>query len=136
MIALNFYKIMPLGSAYQRSQHSVTAILVRQLLPSDGFAWLSSDLAIFTDWLDALRGEDGGGEGRFIHTLELIKLAGVEPYVTGMSGVPNQDGENSPATALMVDQFLSWLQDGLANKSIKVNTADAKCPCDNSGCFC
>ncbi len=116
------YKIMPLASTYQRSAHSITPILARQILPPAGFLWLASDTRLFADWLDALRGEDAGGAGRFNHLIQLVKHGG-EGLVSLLPVVNVNMGE-SPAT-IHGDAFFTWLKEGLATKQIKVNTSDA-----------
>ncbi len=118
-----FYKLMPLASNYLRSAYSITTILARQLLPKEGFSWLTSDLGVFTDWLEALQGEDSGGVGRFVRAIQLSKRPGVEEWVSGLPAV-NVTQAESPAT-VHADAFFAWLKEGLAKKQIKVNTADA-----------
>ncbi len=54
---------MPLSSYYQRNIPSITPILVRQLLPDEGFLWLTSEMPSFSDWMQGLRDDEGRKEG-------------------------------------------------------------------------
>ncbi len=69
---IEYYKIYPYNTtAYDSLNHEAAALLARQMMPQEGFLWLSSDLELFIDWLGALRGERGS-EGR-------AKLPGFSP---------------------------------------------------------
>lgn len=131
--ANEFYKIMPLSSTYLRSQHSITPLLARQIMPEKGFLWIASDLKIFTDWLDALHGDDATGAGRFTRIIQLFMHNSAEGLVNSLSPV-NVVMEESPAT-VHADAFFSWLKEGLATNQIKVNTADAGVHVTTEGVF-
>ena len=127
------YRMMPLSSTYQRMTHSITPILARQLLPQEGFAWITSDATIFVDWLDALRDEDSEGTGRIANTLQhymsLLEGGGME----SLPDIPISL-EGSSATQY-ADSFLAWLQKGLANGEIAVNTPHAGVHVTKEGVF-
>lgn len=131
--AHEFYKIMPLSSIYLRSTHSITPIIARQLLPEKGFHWIASDLKILTDWLEALRGDDAGGAGRFTRIIQLFLHNNIEGLVNTLPAV-TISMEESPATT-HADAFFSWLKEGLATNQIKVNTADAGVHVTTEGVF-
>ena len=130
----DYYKIIPLSSAYQRMNVAITPLLARQLLPESGFLWIAEDLRIFADWLDALRGDAAQG-GRLVHVIQWVKEHLLEtglpldslPLVT----VPM---EESPATAYG-DSFFAWLKEGIASGEIKVNTPDAGVHVTKRGVF-
>ncbi|AAO90105.1 helicase/relaxase domain-containing protein [Coxiella burnetii] len=117
------YKIMPLSSYYQRNIPSITPILVRQLLPDEGFLWLTSDMRVFSDWMQALRDDEGEGGGRFEHVLQLFKHKNIDGLFNTLPALP-VNLQDSPATA-HADAFLNWLKEALATNQIKVNTSDA-----------
>lgn len=128
-----YYKIIPLSLMYQRVSHAITPLLARQLLPEKGFSWLTSDMRIFVDWLDALRGDDGEGGGRIVHTVQLYRHGGIETSIDSLPAV-NFNLEESPATHY-ADSFFAWLKEALANGQIKVNTADAGVHVTQQGVF-
>ncbi len=119
-----FYKMYPYHSTiYQALNHDAAALLARQLMPHEGFAWLSSDLEIFIDWLDALRG-DQGTEGRRIG--RLLALIRHEDLLGLMKRLLQGNVELIlPKEMPLEDQFFIWLREGLANGTIAVNTQEA-----------
>lgn len=118
-----YYKMMPLGTYYQRNSQAITALIAQQVLPRKGFLWLASDAKIFADWLDALLANEGEGTGRFTHTVQLFKHNALEGLISSLPAV-NVVQEESPATT-HADAFMAWLKEGLTTKQIKVNTSDA-----------
>lgn len=127
------YKIMPLSSYYLRHTHDITLLLARQLLPEKGFLWLSSDLKILMDWLDALRGDEGTGTGRFTRVVQLFMHHRGEVLINALPAVSVILGE-SPATT-HADAFFTWLKEGLATHQIKVNTPEAGVHVTTEGVF-
>lgn len=121
---VEFYKFYPYHSTvYQALNHDAAALLARQLMPREGFVWLSSDLELFIDWLDALRGEQGQGGRRISRALSLIRA---EDLLSLMKTLPQIPVELiAPKEPQQDDQFYKWLHDGLANGSIAANTNEA-----------
>ena len=127
-----YYKIMPLSSTYYRLRYAITPLLARQLLPKKGFEWISGDMRIFADWLDALRGEDAEGAGRMAHTLQLFRTK-PEGFIDSLPAITVNLEESSETK--YGDAFFEWLKEGLANGSIKVNTSDANVHVMSEGVF-
>ena len=121
---VEFYKMYPFNTTvYQALNHDAAALLARQMMPKDGFLWLSSDIDLFIDWLDALRGEAGQGGRKISRVLSLIRL---EDILGFMKSLPSVAADVIvPKELQQDDQFYIWLREGLANGAIAVNTNDA-----------
>jgi hypothetical protein len=121
---LEYYKIYPYETTiYQGLNHDAAALLARQMMPSEGFAWLSSDLEIFIDWLASLRGEHGEGGRRISRALALLKLEDILELMRSLTQISIDLID--PKELQLDDQFYIWLREGLANGSIAINTAEA-----------
>lgn len=119
-----FYKMYPYNTtAYQALNHEAVALLARQMMPNEGFLWLSSDLELFIDWLNALRGEYSDGGRKITRALSLIRLEDLNELMALFTEVPIE--LILPEHPPMEDQFYKWLREGLANGSIAVNTQEA-----------
>ncbi len=121
---VSFYKLYPYNaSIYQGFNHEGAVLFSRQLMPKEGFLWLSSDLEIFIDWLNALRGDVSESGRRISRSLSLLKL---EDIMALMKNLTETLVESSlPKEFQMDDQFYIWLREGLANGSITINTNEA-----------
>ncbi|PHQ79772.1 MAG: hypothetical protein COB66_06200 [Coxiella sp. (in: Bacteria)] len=117
-----FYKLYPLAPVYQRLEHALAPMLAQQIMPREGFLWLVSDLKVYADWLDVLRGDDGQG-GTVSHGLGLMRREDVYNLVNALVQVP-VDMKVAKDTQYG-DLFYAWLKDGIAKGEIAVNTADA-----------
>lgn len=118
----DFYKLYSRGSIYQRLDRSLTLILARQLMPVLGYMWLSSDIKIFAQWLDALRGDASGGvisECVLAHTPHEI----YEKLLASLGQLPVDMIESIATTE--GDAFLAWLRDALEKGKLEFNTAEA-----------
>ena len=121
---LEFYKIYPYEtSVYQALNHDAAALLARQMMPSEGFAWLSSDLELFIDWLASLRGEQGEGGRKISRWFSLICMEDILIFLKNLPQVPVE--AITPAAPEFEDQMYIWLREGIANGSITVNTHEA-----------
>jgi hypothetical protein len=117
-----YYKLYQSSAAFARLGVSITGMLARQLMPESGFLWISSHWRLFADWLDAMNGEGTQG-GRLTHIISLIKLEDLlelmkdfkEFDVDAILPNANEEGE----------KFCRWLQQGVHDESIAVNTSDA-----------
>ena len=128
-----YYKIMPLSSFYHRLDHSLTPLLARQLLPSQGFHWIASDLRLFSDWMDALRGEESEGVGRLAHTLQLFQHQKADNLVDTLPLISVTQQESS--ATVQADSFFEWLKKGIASGDIPVNTPSAGVHVTAAGVF-
>lgn len=127
-----FYKIYIISPIFQRLQHSITPILARQILPPEGFLWLTADLQVFVDWLNALRGDASEG-GRISRALAYIKLDDILALAHSLVQVP-VDMKESPINE-HGEAFYKWLKEGLVNGDIKVNSADSSVHIVSEGVF-
>lgn len=117
-----FYKPYELGPSFVRLDSTLTPMLAQQLLPREAFLWLSSDMALFAEWLDVLRGDRVTG-GRLNHLLSLIPQDEFLKLLQSLQQVP-VEFLSSPDTEFG-DIFIEWLKDGIASGEVQVNTPDA-----------
>ncbi len=127
-----YYKIYPRHYLQQRLQGSITVLLARQLMPREGFLWISSDFDIYSQWLDALNGEDGRGGG-IRRALALIKLDDIMDLLNALGQLSEE--LLVPAVNREGEAFFRWLRDGITNQTIAVNTSDALVHIVNEGVF-
>jgi hypothetical protein len=116
-----FYKLYPTGHLLSTNHAILTGMLVRLLMPKAGFDWIASDTELFHEWLMILQSEDYA-EGRLGRACEHIRRdadAIVNP-------LPDLDVEliETPDTK-HGEAFYTWIKNGLADGSIKVNASDA-----------
>jgi hypothetical protein len=123
-LKVDFYKMYPYATtAYQALNHEGAVLLSRQLMPKEGFLWLSSDLEIFIDWLNALRGDFSDTGRRISRSLSFLKY---EDILALMKNLPQITVDTILAKESQAeDQFYIWLREGLADGSIPLNTNDA-----------
>ena len=118
------YKLYFRETAYPGAHYPITTFLARQLLAPESFDWLASDEKVFTEWLQALRGDDQL-EGRIISDLnaakEFLETPGAEGFLLPFAEVEQQ---NTPETQ-DAEAFLQWLKNGIQSGQIKVNTSEA-----------
>ncbi len=117
-----FYKIYPLAPVYQRLDVSITPMLARQLMPKEGFDWLTADLLVFADWLDALQGEGGFG-GKLCHIFGLMKREDLFNLIESLPQIDvemllSEDTQHGEA-------FYEWLKNGIDSGEIKVNSSES-----------
>ncbi len=127
-----FYKLYPLSSALQRLDNVIKPMLARQIMPPVAFQWLTADLQVFADWLDALTGDRAQG-GRLAHTLGLMPLEDILDLINTLVQVPLDLRESSANQ--YGEQFFQWLVDALNNNDIKVNSADGGVHVVDEGLF-
>jgi hypothetical protein len=116
------YKIIPLGPVYERVGKSVRTMLSRQVMGENGFLWITSDLRLLAEWLEALEEDDEEGSGRLVNVIKRYRRGGGGL----LDHLPVGEIEilESPATK-DADAFYAWLIEEIENDNIKVNTADA-----------
>lgn len=126
-----YFKMYPIGYILSRNHAILTGMLVNLLMPKAGLDWIVSDTELFHEWLSCLESEDYG-EGRlgkaikkyWLHEDQLINPLS-EVDVELLETPDTQHGE----------AFYTWLKNGLADGSIKVNAGDAFVHHVNSGIF-
>lgn len=118
-----YYKLYPISANYFRIETEVTPLLARQLIPNDIFLWLSSDVAVFADWLAALLGEEGVGSKEITWILAIIKRDDILAVLNTLETVPVE--MNQPVATEHGEAFYRWLKAGIESGEIAVNTDDA-----------
>lgn len=118
-----YYKIYQIAKRYFRIESEVTPLLARQLIPREGFLWLSSDLGIFSDWLAALLDEEGVGGKEITWALSLIRREDLVNLLTTLDGA-SVDMEVSETTEYG-EAFLSWLKEQIESGELPVNADEA-----------
>lgn len=117
-----FYKLYPLAPIYQRLEDSITPALARQLLPEAGFLWITSDLQVYADWLDALCGRDGQG-GRVSRALSLLRREDI--YNISSTLDPIEVPLKHALATELGEAFFVWLKEGIEAGTIPINTTEA-----------
>ncbi len=119
-----FYKMYPFySSLYQALNHESAALFAKPLMQA-GFLWISSDLELFIDWLDALRGEMAVGGRRITRVLALIRQDDLLNMIKSLQQISFNEVHLEQTTE--VDQFYLWLKEGLEKGTIGINTSDAQ----------
>lgn len=116
------YKLYELGPSYVRLDTTLTPMLAQQVLPQEAFLWLSSDLALFAEWLDVLRGDSLTG-GRLTYLLSLIPQDEFLKLLQSLQQV-SIELMSSPQTEYG-DLFIEWLKEAVASGEVEVNSPDA-----------
>lgn len=103
-----YYKLFP-KSCNSDLQHEVTSLFARQLLPLEGFLWITSDNQILNEWLLILRGGANTGTGRLCHIFSLIKHEDLQELLSALSQ-PCVEILEDPAHA-EAEKFYHWLRE-------------------------
>lgn len=118
---VDFYKIIPLTSVYQRMEKPARITLARQILEESAFLSIAGDSRLLMEWWQALLDEEDDGSSRLQYAIRLHR--GNEEEI--IDELPLEiELLDSPATE-HGDAFLEWLINGLDDGSIKVNTTNA-----------
>jgi|GEM_PF-2881629 len=120
-----FYKMYPYDATiYQALNHQTAALLARQLMPREGFLWLSSDLELLIDWLDTLRGDHAEGGRRIFRALSLIRQEDLLALIKSLNSIPVE--VITPKEPQLDDQFFLWFKENWINRAFPINTSDAQ----------
>jgi hypothetical protein len=130
-LGATYYKLFPMGLLLTGNHQALTGMIVRLLMPKEGFDWIAGDLELFHEWLTTLEIEthvDGrvGKALSYIRRDEGLLFQALPEVVAEMVETPySTHGE----------AFYSWLRRGLQDGSIKVNSVDAFIHRVNNGLF-
>jgi hypothetical protein len=115
-----WYKIFPMKASYTRLRDSVTALLAQQIMPPEGYRWITTYWAVFVDWLDALC-QTGGVQGkRFNKILDIIRLH--EDELLWLEKLPDIAVDlKEPEETLVADEFFRWLDREINEEKLKIN---------------
>lgn len=119
----DFFKLYPISTAYLKIESEVTLLLARQLIPQAIFLWLSNDIVVFSDWVAALLGQEGGEAKELTAFLAMIKREDVVAVLSTLDGALTQ-GE-APTESLDAEEFYRWIKELLAAGKIKANAPDS-----------
>lgn len=116
-----YYKLYPRQPIYQRLDRPLVLLLARDIVPELGYMWLSSDMKVYADWLDALRGEQSGGV-IVEYLLTLMKWEDILARAETFEKVPVHA---KVATATQQgDAFLAWLKAEIERGNIPQNSTE------------
>ena len=118
-----FYKLYSITTTYLKIESEITLLLARQLMSRELFLWLSSDVAIFSDWLAALLNEEGVGSKEITWALALIKRDDILMILNTLDGASVETHE--PSATEYGEAFYRWLKNGIHTGEIAVNSDDA-----------
>ncbi len=119
-------------------RHRSTVLLARQLMPDEGFLWLTTDKDVFASWLALLeeRSRDAGTLGMLLDKADAMVInryfseRSAKAYGEGGTkrkgttfGIPQQHVDELksgeiPAAGI---EFIKWLSQGLATAKLMVN---------------
>ncbi|MCH9770048.1 MAG: TraI domain-containing protein [Gammaproteobacteria bacterium] len=119
-----YYKIYAIAPTLQRIETAITPLLARQLLPEIGFKWLSHDLKVFAEWLDALA-EDARSGSKLAQILTLFRQDDLQEILQRLQQAGFDVEQIIPSATEHAEAFLNWLRQGLENGDIKFNSKDA-----------
>lgn len=103
-----YYKLFP-KTCNSDLHHEVTSLFARQLLPLEGFLWITSDTQILNEWLLILRGAANAGTGRLCHIFSLIKHEDLQELLASISQ-PYAEIIEDPTHA-EAEKFYHWLRE-------------------------
>ena len=121
---IDHYKIRPGGGMPTWLCRHIAVIYARQIMPPAAFYWIAQDPHALNVWIDLLNNESKGIEefrqyfDRANGLLEDLKLQ--KEYF-----IPANIDILDPAETLRAEEFLEWLQNGLADNSISINDIDS-----------
>lgn len=117
-----WYKLFPYKANYSRLRNSVCVLLAQQILPADGYEWITRHWSVFVDWLDAL--SEGGAKGRILsHILDIIRHENEEQLL--LTHLPETTVQPIEAEeTFMADKFFEWLDVELEEENLKVTGVD------------
>jgi hypothetical protein len=117
----NYYRLM-LSDSYPLLRLSISTV-AEALLPKEGYAWITSDKAIFSDWLAALYGMEGETSSRLLLIVQLLKREIPLGFGYELPFLPEIEEKLIEAyvDTQDIDQFLAWLQGEIENQSIRLN---------------
>lgn len=120
-----YYKLRRYARGYLASILTINALLARQVMPENGFLWIASEPTLLDMWLACLQNEEERSGGGLGHILSLA--------ITRLVHLPKQDRDlgsfeiniTKPSATRVGEAFYKWLQDGIANGTILVDSSDA-----------
>ncbi|HVV67831.1 MAG TPA: TraI domain-containing protein [Gammaproteobacteria bacterium] len=119
----DFYRVRFFENQWVTLAKEVTTLLARQIIPAIGLIWLGQDNRVLQSLLCALNGEKSGG-GDIFNWLQLVnKRWQNRPPKEHLP--PLRVDSITPQETEIGEAFLGWLNQGLQNGSILVDTPEA-----------
>lgn len=129
---VQWYKIMPYKANFSRLRDPISVLLGQQILPKEGYEWITSHWSVFVDWLDALC--QTGLEGkRFNLILDLIRHEHEELFLEHLPDIEVDVVE--PEDTVVADEFLQWLGQEIEDEKLKVGGVDPEVYIVDGGIF-
>jgi hypothetical protein len=127
-----YYRMIRLGSAYQRLDFTLRHLLARQLMPEQGYQWIASDLHLLADWFDAINGDDSQG-GVLASILSIMNREDVHGLQDSLVQV---SVEQTASTATEYGQaFYTWLKERIEQKDLIINSNESGVHIVDEGLF-
>jgi hypothetical protein len=121
--AAQWYKIFPYKASFNRLRDPITVLLAQQILPLEGYEWITSHWSVFVDWLDLLcQASDMHGK-RFDKILDIIRMQDDEELF--LERLPEVEVElQEPEDTVVADEFFQWLDREIEEEKLKVGEVD------------
>jgi hypothetical protein len=117
-----WYKIFPYRANFSRLRDPLSILLAQQILPREGYEWISSHWSVFVDWLELLCQIGGLVGKRFNKILDIIRSHEEVLYLTHL---PEVEVElRHPEDTAVADEFFQWLDRELAEEKLKITDLD------------
>jgi hypothetical protein len=116
-----WYKLFPYRANFVRLRDPVVMLLAKQLLPVEGYDWITSHWSVFVEWLDAL--SQTGLQGmRFNFILDIIRFDEQDLYLDHLPEVEVEVEESEDT--LIADEFFQWLEREIEEDHLRIDEAD------------
>lgn len=116
-----WYKIFPYKRDFSRLRDPVVVLLAQQILPPEGYDWITSHWRVFIEWLDALC-QTGLKGMRFNFILDIIRFEKEELFIDELPEIHVDYKE--PTDTVVADEFFLWLERELDDEKIKLGDVD------------
>lgn len=119
-----YYKIRRGGGMPAWLSRRVAVLFAYQLMPQVGFDWIAKDAYALNTWIALLNNEQEGLDALkmyFDRSVEMLNDFKAREIFMAL----NIETITNPAETALGEDFLEWLQQGLQDGTIKINTMDA-----------
>ncbi|MDF1796803.1 MAG: DNA-binding domain-containing protein [Coxiellaceae bacterium] len=127
-----YYKLFPMGPLLTTNHTILMGMIIRLLMPKEGFEWIANDTELFHEWLNAMETEDHL-QGRVGSALAYILREDNEFLIDALPDVEVEQIE-TPDTIHGESLYL-WIKRNIEEQNFKINTADALLHIVNNGLF-
>jgi hypothetical protein len=117
-----WYKIFPYRASFSRLRDPITVLLASQILPKEGYHWISSHWPEFVDWLELLCQIGGLGGKRFNKILDIIRSHEETQYIEHLPEIEVELHQGQDT--MIADEFFQWLSRELDEEKLKISDVD------------